>query len=248
MPVAPQPPLSRSRFWLCLLVASLFWLLNALNKDHYSQNIDYPLRFVFNDSLFVPTMPLPRTVRVNVSGDGWRLLGQSWWPFGREAVDYEVKNPLRASVINTASLTQAVSEHIKQLRVNYVMGDTMELGFDRRVTKTIRLIADSTHIDLAPRMVVSSKINITPSTITIEGPARLLNVFPSTLLIKIPGKRIFENYDDELPIYVFRHPAIRASTNRVMVSFEVAELLSIKTELFIYLLHETKTLCYLRSG
>ncbi len=220
------PPLSPARFWLCLLAAALFWLLNALNKTNYSQNIEYPIRFVFNDSLFVPTTPLPRTVHVNVSGDGWRLLGQSWLPFGKEAVRYEVKNPLRASVINTASLAGAVSEQIKNLHVNYVMGDTLELGFDRRMTKTVRLVADSLHIDLAPRMVVSSKINITPATITLEGPARLLNVFADTLVVKIPGKRIFENFDEELPIYTFRHPAVRASATRVMVSFEVAELLS----------------------
>ncbi len=30
--------------------------------------------------------------------------------------------------------------------------------------------------------------------------------------------------------------------------FSLPDNVSIKTELFIYLLHETKTLCYLRSG
>jgi hypothetical protein len=219
-------PLSPARFGLCLLAAGLFWLLNALNKDNYAQNIEYPLRVTFNDSLFVPTTPLPRSVRVNVSGDGWRLLGQSWLPFGREAVRYEIKNPLTVSVINTASLAGAVSEQIKNLRVNYVMADTLTLGFDQRIRKTVRLVADSLHIDLAPRMVVSSKINLTPATITLEGPARLLRVFADTLLVKIPGRRIFENYDDELPIYGFRHPAVRVSASRVLVSFEVAELLS----------------------
>ncbi|RYF52971.1 MAG: hypothetical protein EOO39_41425, partial [Cytophagaceae bacterium] len=46
---------------LCLLAASLFWLLNALNKTGYSLNIDYPIHFVYNDSAYCPVTTLPRT-------------------------------------------------------------------------------------------------------------------------------------------------------------------------------------------
>lgn len=224
----PQPARSfqPTKLLLCLGAAALFWFLNALNKTGYTLNVEYPVRFIYDDSLFVPTLPLPRTVRVNVSGDGWGLLRHSWLPFREEPVDYVVQNPLRASVINTSSLTEALAEHIKKLHVNYVVADTVEMGFDRRMTKTVRLVADSVHIDLAPRYVVSSVINLTPRTIEVEGPERLVRGISDTLVIRIPGKRIFDNYDNELPIYQFRHPMLHTSANRVAVSFEVGELLS----------------------
>ncbi len=226
------PSSSPSSFqWLkglaCLAIATVFWVLNALNRNSYSQNVEFPLRFVYNDSLFVPTTPLPRTVTVNVSGDGWGLLGHSWLPFRTEPINYEVKNPLQASVISTPSLAASLAEQIKNLRVNYVVADTLALGFDRRLAKTIRLVADSTHINLAPRMVVSSVINLTPATIQVEGPERLVKGFADTLVVRIPGKRISMDYDEELPINNYRHPLIRSSANRVAVSFEVAELLSV---------------------
>lgn len=208
------------------MAASLFWLLNALNKPGYTLNVEYPIRFVYNDSLYVPTSPLPRTVMVNVSGDGWGLLRHSWLSFRAEPVDYVVQNPLQASIINTSSLAATLTEHVKKLNVNYVVADTLDMSFDSRMTKTVHLVADSLHINLAPRFVVSSVINLTPRTIQVEGPAQLVRGLSDTLLIRIPRKRIADNYDEELPLNQFRHPLLRTSADRVAVSFEVGELLS----------------------
>jgi hypothetical protein len=153
-PVTTLPPRTRpflpARALLCLGAASLFWFLNALNKNGYTLNVEYPVHFVYNDSLYVPTTPLPRTVTVNVSSDGWGLLRHAWLPFRVEPVDYAVKDPIRASVINTSSLAAAVAGQVKKLSVNYVVADTLELAFDRRTTKSVRLVVDSLHINLAP--------------------------------------------------------------------------------------------------
>ena len=211
---------------LCLGAAALFWLLSALNKPGYTLNVEYPVRFVYNDSLFIPTSPLPRTVRVNVSSDGWGLLRHSWLPFRIEPINYIVGHPLQASVINTASLAAALGEHVKKLHVNYVVADTLDIRFDRRLTKTVRLVADSLHINLASPFVVSSIINLTPRTIQVSGPAQLVRGLPDTLLVKIPRKRIANDYDEELPLNQLRHPLLRTSADRVAVSFEVGELLS----------------------
>ena len=225
---APQHtrPFLPAKALLCLSAATLFWFLNALNRNGYTLNVEYPVRFVYNDSLFVPTTPLPRTVRVNVSSDGWGLLRHSWSPFRVDPIDYVVKDPIRASVINTASLAAVLAEHVKKLKVNYVVADTLEMGFDRRMTKTIRLVADSLHINLAPRYLVSSQINLTPRTIQVTGPERLIRGLSDTLLVKIPRKRIADNYDETVVLNQFRHPLILVSTDRVAVSFEVGELLS----------------------
>lgn len=227
LPSSHPPAFQWLKALACLAIAVLFWVMNALNRDSYSLNVEFPLRFVYNDSLFIPTKPLPRTVTANVSGDGWGLLGHSWLPFQTEPVNYEIEDPLRASVISTASLAASLAEQTKNLRVNYVIADTLALGFERRLTKTIRLVADSAHINLAPRMVVSSVINLTPATIQVEGPERLVKGFADTLVVRIPGKRISIDYDEELPINNYRHPLVRSSASRVAVSFEVAELLSI---------------------
>ncbi|QDK78249.1 hypothetical protein EXU85_06415 [Spirosoma sp. KCTC 42546] len=211
---------------LCLVAATLFWFLSALNKPGYTLNVEYPIRFVYNDSLFIPTTPLPTTVRVNVSSDGWGLLRHAWMPFRVDPVNYVVHDPLQASIINTSSLTAALAEHIKKLHVNYVVADKLDIHFERRLTKTIQLVADSLHMNMAPRFVVTSVINLTPHTIQVDGPERLVRGLPDTLLVKIPRKRIADNYDEEIPLNHLRHPLLHTSADRVAVSFEVGELLS----------------------
>lgn len=211
---------------LCLGAAALFWFLNALNKPGYTLNVEYPIRFVYDDSLFIATSPLPHAVRVNVSSDGWGLLRHSWLPFRIEPVDYLIKDPLRATAINTSSLAAALAEQVKKLHVNYVVADTLALSFDRHISKTVQLLPDSLHLDMAPRFMVSSVINMTPRTIQIDGPAKLVKGLPDTILVRIPRKRISDNYDEELPLNQLRHPLLHTSANRVAVSFEVGELLS----------------------
>ncbi|GAA4470667.1 hypothetical protein GCM10023189_59750 [Nibrella saemangeumensis] len=209
-----------------MLAAALFWMMNSLNRDYYSLNVEYPIRFIYDDSLYIPVSPLPQTITVNVSGVGWELLGHSLLPLQAKPVDYYVRNPLRASAINTSSLTAAFADQIKDVRVNYVLADTLEVAFDRRMIKSVRIIADSARIDMAPQFVITSVINITPSHIQVGGPERLVSGLPDTVRLQIPRKRISDNYDEEIPILAFQHPQLRTSTNRVFVSFEVAELLS----------------------
>ena len=223
----PPRPFLPAKALLCLGAAALFWFLNALNKNVYTLNVEYPVRFLYNDSLFVPTTPLPRTVTVNVSSDGWGLLRHSWLPFRVDPVDYVVSDPIQASVINTASLAATLAGQVKKLQVNYIVADTLEMGFDRRTTKTVRLVADSLHINLAPRYVVSSQINLTPRTIEVTGPDRLIRGLSDTVLVKIGRKRIASDYDEDVMLNQFRHPLLRVSTDRVAVSFEVGELLSL---------------------
>ncbi|GAA4398180.1 hypothetical protein GCM10023187_08570 [Nibrella viscosa] len=219
-------PIRLTKILVSLLAAALFWIMNSLNRDYHSLNIEYPIRFLYNDSLYVPVSPLPQTITVNVSGVGWELLGHSLLPLQAKPVDYYVRNPLRASAINTSSLTAALAEQIKDVRVNYVLADTLDLNFDRRLSKPIRIMVDSARIDMAPRFVITSIINVTPSHIQVDGPERLVSGLPDTLRLMIPRKRIADNYDEELPVSAFQHPRLNASTNRVFVSFEVAELLS----------------------
>ncbi|MBN8821776.1 MULTISPECIES: hypothetical protein [unclassified Spirosoma] len=215
-----------TKLLLCLLAATLFWFLSALNKPGYTLNVDYPIRFIYNDSLYIPTTPLPKTVRVNVSSDGWGLLRHTWLPFRVEPVTYTIKAPLQATTINTSLLTAALAEHIKKLHINYVVSDKLDVHFDRRMRKTIPLKADSLHINMLPPFVVTSVINLTPRNIEVDGPARLVRGLPDTLWVKIPRKRISDNYDDEIPLNQLRHPLLHTSADRVAVSFEVGELLS----------------------
>ena len=60
----------------CLVIASTLWMLRALNTSHVAA-LDYPVAWRYNAQRYHPARPLPATVRVEVRGNGWRLLSRA---------------------------------------------------------------------------------------------------------------------------------------------------------------------------
>lgn len=213
-------------FLVCLLAASFFWLMNVLNKDNYAIKLSYPLQVEYDNASFVPLQPLPRRVSVNVSGNGWNLLRKSWLNFNALPVVYRVNNPNKSSYINSTTLTDQITELFPDLHVNYVVSDTFELSFERKIRRIIPIRVDSAGIDMRDGYVVSSIINVSPSLISVDGPISLIRSYPDTIRIKIPTPRIQNNFDESLPIPLPATPLVEVSHRAVYVSFEVAQYLN----------------------
>ncbi len=221
----PAPPKTDYKaIFICLLAAIIFWIMNALNKDGYSQKISFPLQFSYNDSLYIPTQPLPEKISVNVSGNGWNLLRKTF-ALDITPIKYSISKPLKTKLLNTGSLTDSLSEYIKDVKINYVVADRFELEFDRKISKNFTIKIDSSNISLKDRYVITSLINVNPRTITLVGPESVLEEMGTTILVKIPSKRLQENFDDEIKLSLPKNALIKANKDRVTVSFEVAELL-----------------------
>jgi hypothetical protein len=221
----PSPPKTDYKaIAICLLAAIIFWIMNALNKDGYSLRIPFPLQFSYNDSLYIPTQPLPEKISVNVSGNGWNLL-RKVFAVNVNPIKYSISKPLKTRMLNTGSLTDSVSEYIKDVKINYVVADRFELEFDRKVSKQFTIKVDSSNISLKDRYVITSLINVNPRIITLTGPESVLEEMGSTILVKVPSQRLQDNYDDEVKLLLPKNSLIKANKDRVAVSFEVAELL-----------------------
>ena len=208
-----------------LCAATAFWFLTALNKDSYSLKIDYPVRFVYDEKRYIATSILPKSISVRVSGRGWRILQASWFKFNVQPVVYEIKSPLTTQYINTASLENALSEQVEDLKINSVVAERLGLSFDKREIRTLALRVDSLSVDMDKRFVISSVINISPQNVTFDGPAYLLRDLPAALYLQIPAKRLRGNFDEEINLNLPYHPLIKVSIEKAFVSFEVAEIL-----------------------
>lgn len=210
----------------CILAASFFWLMNVLNKDNYSIKLNYPLAIEYDNSSFVPMQPLPKRISVNVSGDGWSLLQKSWLNFNALPVVYKVLNPNKASFINSTTLTDQITELFPDLHVNYVVSDTFELNFERKISKIIPIRVDSAAINVRDGYVISSIINVSPSLISVDGPISLITLYPDTIRVSVPTPKIQNNYDESLPIPLPVSPLVEVSHRDVYISFEVAQFLN----------------------
>lgn len=218
------PKTDYKAIFICLLAAIIFWIMNALNKDGYSQKISFPLQFSFNDSLYIPTQPLPKKISVNVSGNGWNLLRKTF-ALDITPIKYSINNPLKTKLLNTSSLTDSLSEYINDVKINYVIADRFELEFDRKISKDFIIKVDSSNISLRDNYVISSLINVNPKTITLTGPESVLEEMGNAILIRVPTRRLQDNYDEEIILPLSKTTLIKSNKDRVTISFEVAELL-----------------------
>ena len=218
------PKTDYKAIFICLLAAIIFWIMNALNKEGYSQKISFPLQFSFNDSLYIATQPLPKKISVNVSGNGWNLLRKAF-ALDITPIKYSINNPLKTKLLNTGSLTDSLSEYINDVKINYVIADRFELEFDRKISKEFVIKVDSSNISLKDNYVITSLINVNPRTITLTGPESVLEEMGNAILVKVPTRRLQDNYDEEVILPLSKTILIKSNKDRVAISFEVAELL-----------------------
>lgn len=211
---------------ICVITATFFWLMNALNQKDYSMRVNYPIRFVYDEASYIPVNSLPEEVAVNISGDGWSLLKKSWMLIKAEPIEYRITHPLRRASVNSTALTDRIIQHFPDVHVNYVVADTFDLAFERKATKVIQIRVDSAAIDLEPGYVISSIVNVTPSLITVDGPKSLVDDYPGTIVIRIPRKKVRVNFEEFLPISIRHVRGVNVSHKEAYVSFEVDQLLN----------------------
>ncbi len=209
---------------LCFIAASVYWLLNALNKSGYKTRINYPIEIKYNDSLYIPVRPLPKTIKVSLSSTGWNLLKDNLF-WNVSPLEYEIINPVGEKQLSTAVLTEKLLQKLHNSKVDFINTDTIILNFEKKYRKKVTLKVDSLGVDLEKNYVIASLINITPAEVIIEGPASALSELKDTFYLKIPAKNLAVNYDDKIRIPFPKNPLLKASSERAAVSFEVAELL-----------------------
>lgn len=209
----------------CLLAATFFWLMNALNKRDFSLSLQYPIEFIYDQEAFIPVQPLPKTIKVNVTGNGWSVLQKSWLSFRAQPVPYVVNSPSNTTVINSSALLDEVVESLPGLKINHVIADTFELSFEKKLQKVVHVRVDSAQIDLRDGYVISSFVNVSPSVIMLEGAASEIATYPDTLWVQVPDTKIQNNYDESVSLPLSLKPHVTASHGETYISFEVARYL-----------------------
>jgi hypothetical protein len=220
---------------LCLLVAATFWFLNALNRD-YSTRISYPIRFNFDDSTYISVTPLPTKLRLSVTGYGWTLLKKSL-SIDSEPIEYTISKPLRTKYITAPFLLTAVSEQLQGLRINYVVEDTLQMSFDRRVQKTVPLKIDSAKVNLNKNYVIAEAIYLNPSKVTLEGPASLLDKIGQAYVIPVLTQDIDDDFDERLEIPNPDIALVNMDVKKVEVRFKLEALISDSRKVMVRISH-----------
>jgi len=204
---------------LCVLAATIFWFLNALNKT-YTTNINYPLEFSYDKASFLPAESLPEEVRLNVSGTGWALFRKS---AGLNLMPLEIplEKPAEVKKIIGSTLTGYFAGMVSGIEIKQVLTDTLYVNLQPKAARWISLKVDSADLYLRPGYGITSRVGIFPDSIFLEGPQSLIDQFLEPVGVRLPFRNIDETFSEDVEITIPSTQYIRRDPPTVKIMFNV---------------------------
>ena len=206
---------------LSLAVATTFWFFNALSKN-YEAEVEYPLQFEFADDSVVVVDPLPRYIRLEVSGGGWDLLRRTT-KIGATPVIIKLDNPTEVKLLPKNNLQRIISEQMKDVTVQFILTDSLFINIEPEVSRMLIVKIDSAAIDLQKNHRITSPIKLPVDTILVTGPESLVSKMRSPHLIQVSEKNIDSDFEEAIRIPLPDRNIMQASPPEAYVSFSVEE-------------------------
>jgi hypothetical protein len=223
---------------LCVFAATVFWLFNALNKN-YTTNINLPLIFDYDQEKYIAVRPLPEAIRFNVTGLGWNLFRRS---AGLRVPPLVVPLPQPAEVkkIVGSTLPALVVNQPEGFAINFVLTDTLHLAIEPKASKWINLRVDIPTLLFKKGYGIVSDVRISPDSVFIEGPARLINGLPEYVDLKLPDRNIDEDFSDDVEVKFLNDELIKRNPPTVSVAFDVDSYVEITDSVLLKVINPPK--------
>jgi len=216
-------------FLLFLALSSAFWFVNALGKERET-SITIPIRYVGIPQNIAVTNSPPSEILLNVKDQGLRL-----FDYSREYLTPITIN-LKRSFYEKGEIL-ITSDQLSAKIGKYIMPTTSILGIQpdsiliqyARLSQTILPIELVSKIELAPQYMLTEKIHLDPSRITVFGPRKILDT------LKTIRTEYFEvrNLNDTNTFRCKLKPikSVRFSTNEIKVSLFVEQFTEKKVQI-----------------
>lgn len=223
---------------LCIFTATVFWFFNALNKD-YTTTLSFPLSFDYDREEFIPVSPLPQAVRINVTGIGWNLFRRSAGVKVPPLV-IPLERPSEVKKIVGSTLPGFFANQLGGFQINFVVTDTLRLSIEPKASRKVQLKLDISESFLKNGYALVSPIQITPDTISVEGPLSLITNLSDSIFLKIPQQNIDENFQEVVEVKFVDDNFIQRTPPTVDVSFQVDRLIERSDSLSLEVINAPK--------
>lgn len=206
---------------LCFVTATVFWFFNSLNKSH-TTNIRFPVQFEYNQQKYVPADALPQQVTLNITGSGWDLFRKH---FGLKvpALIIPLEKP-EARKISGYSLLSVFASQLSNLKINFVVTDSLRIHLDERSTRSFKLTTDLSGIAYKKGFGRISPIVILPDSTQLTGPKSIISKMADSIVLHLEEKRLNENFREEVEIVLPGSEFISRNPPVTEVMFEVGEM------------------------
>lgn len=158
----------------CMGVALIFWLLIKLSQTYRAQkSVGFDIELPEGTTL--STLP-PDNLVADLEGTGWDLLFDHFYG-GPLTLTYEMQSTGRLQLtrgqLRNDIKQKLYSDDIKILEVNY---DQFNFQAEEQAANRVPLLA-RTDLSFAPEHQLKKPVELTPDSVTLLGPASLVNQF-----------------------------------------------------------------------
>lgn len=211
---------------LCIAAATTFWILNALNKDNYTTIVDYPIQWDYDKAEYMAVQPLPESVPIQISGNGWDLL-RKYFKLNEPPFVINLVEPSSKSFILTSDLKRPLGDFITPTTLIGMLKDSIPYHIDPIETRKLRPVLDSTTFTLAKNVEIEGEITFEPSQVTLTGPSSLLDSFGGRFQISLDEARVSENFNKSVPLQIQKDLAeiLILQDETIEVNFAVIQFL-----------------------
>lgn len=211
-------------FAFFLLLSFIFWYLNELSKD-LQGSINYPVRYINPPRDRIVTGDPPGKLEMELRGPGYSILKIKLSASRAPVVIDFSKLTLRrfpGTVPRYYLVTSGlINDFSKQLHADFdilsISPDTLFFGYDRLVTRRMRVIPDLTVETAEGKKVI---IVPDPDSVNVTGPERVLDTLDGIHTRHRSFKRIDENFKSRIPLEFPDN--LEAAQKRVVVEVTVS--------------------------
>jgi len=211
---------------LCLFAAMVFWFFNAMSHHDYTGEISYPIKIEYPTDNLIPVRPLPDRILLNATGSGWDILRKSF-QFGVEPLLFHPRGIPTKKRFTADEILPPLSHQFGDIKINYLLSDTMDLDFDYVGKKQVVVKLDSAHISLADNYRIVTPIYIEPDTIMLTGALKEIEKTPGILYLSLSHKKLKGAFSDDVPLIGFNRSLVNSNVQSVHVGFATKRFISV---------------------
>ncbi|GAB4344557.1 MAG: hypothetical protein OHK0038_24770 [Flammeovirgaceae bacterium] len=204
---------------ICYVTAFVFWIFHQLNAEH-TATISLPIRIVYEQDNVVAIVTPPEVIHINVSGYGWNLLGKSI-ALGVEPLYIEMEDPIKHKHITSKGVLPMVNELLKDMKVNYIVEDSIYFYYDTIATKLMKVELDTSLLTFEEGFRRVSDYQIEPDSVKLIGPSSILKEYTKHLLLCPNVKNIDENINGYFSLTYQENRFVTVEPKNVKLSFQV---------------------------
>lgn len=211
--------------FVCLLVGTFIWLVMALSKP-YSYTISMPVSFDYDQTAFQPVRELPKRIKLNVSGLGWRLLIHQLGISKSGLVLRPQKNKPADLGITEKYLYQEVSQQYPDLKVSYIISEPLLISFEPILEYQLPIAIDDQDLIVADTIVRTTEWAIHPATVMVKTIPTVWASVDKPLQVRLPRKRITKDHEEVIPLETKSFKQVQFMQQEVLVSARFGQLAS----------------------